>query len=91
MAPCTPTKQARILQLRDPHFGKPMEIGRIMHLDCRTVARNLKIVQETGDFYYRTPQPGRPCLLTSRDLRHAELALARGSARDATDPAPALL
>ena len=71
MAPCTPTKRARILQLRDPRFGKPKtltEIGRIMHLDRCTVARNLKIVQETGDFYYRTPRPGRPRLLTSRDL-----------------------
>ena len=87
MAPCTPTKQAHILQLCDPRFGKPKtltEIGRIMHLDRCTMAQNLKIAQETGDFYYHTPWPGRPHLLTSRDLQHAELALARGSARDAT-------
>ena len=67
MAPCTPTKRARILQLRDPRFGKPKtltEIGHIMHLNRRTVAQNLKIVQETGDFYYCTPWPGRPHLLT---------------------------
>ncbi|RPD79446.1 hypothetical protein L226DRAFT_423689, partial [Lentinus tigrinus ALCF2SS1-7] len=38
---------------------------------------------KTGDFYYHAPWPGRPHLLTPRNLRHAEVALANRSAQDA--------
>ena len=88
MTVCTPSKRAHILALRDRRFGKPMsfrKIGSLLGMDSSTVFRNYKVVKQTGDVYYRPPKSGRPRKLSSRDLRHAEIILSRGSARDGVD------
>lgn len=88
MTVCTPTKRAHILALRDSRFGQPMsfrKIGSILGIPHNTAWRNWKAVTQTGDFYAYKPRPGRPHKFSERDARHAEIALASGSARDATD------
>ena len=88
MTICTPTKRARILALRDTRFHKPMsfrKIGSILGLPRNTVYQNWKSVTKTGDCYAYKTRPGRPRKFSERDARHAEIALANGSARDATD------
>ncbi|TFK77798.1 hypothetical protein K466DRAFT_446771, partial [Polyporus arcularius HHB13444] len=52
--------------------------------DRRTIGCNLKIVHKTSDFYYHAPRPGQRHLLTPRDVCDAEVALANGSAWDAS-------
>ena len=63
MVVCTPTKLARIHDFRDPRFGKPKSftaIGQVLGIDRRTVARNLRMVAESKDNYFRPSRPGRP-------------------------------
>ena len=86
-AVCTPTKVTRIRDFLNPHLAKPRsftEIGHILGIDRRTVARNYERVKRTGDCYSRPSKPGRPRLLTPRDVRRAKIALAQGVAPDAT-------
>ena len=61
------------------------KIGSILGIPYNTAWRNWKAVAQTGDFYAYKPRPGRLREFSERDTRHAEIALASGSARDATD------
>lgn len=84
MVLCTPTKKARIVLYREQ--GKSFtDIGHILGIDRRTVARNWACVHDTHDYYAMKSKSGRPKRLDCRALRRAARAITSGFARDATD------
>ncbi|EIW62920.1 uncharacterized protein TRAVEDRAFT_98646, partial [Trametes versicolor FP-101664 SS1] len=60
-------------------------IARATGHDRKTIRKTLKRVEETGTLHHDLPRPGRPRILTPRDINHLKLALARGEVANATD------
>ena len=84
MTKCTPTKKARIFQMRQ--LGTEFtDIANQLNLDVSTVRQNYKKVRKTEDFYAKPSRPGRPRVLGPRALRCAEQAITSGQARDGAD------
>lgn len=84
MAPCTPTKRARIVQMHDRGMTFN-DIARDLGLHPSTVSRNYAKFHKKHDYYRKTGAGGRPRLLNARDLRHAEQEIVSGHARDGAD------
>ncbi|KAL1937205.1 hypothetical protein VTO73DRAFT_14458 [Trametes versicolor] len=81
-------KRARILGLRYPSSGTPTSISAIARAtghDRKTIRKTLKRVEQTSTLQHDLPHPGRPRILTPRDINHLKLALARGEVANATD------
>ncbi|KAF8064147.1 hypothetical protein FPV67DRAFT_1420424 [Lyophyllum atratum] len=87
MVACTPTKKARILEMKAQ--GKPfLEIGNALGIHPTTASRNYDKLMEQGenpDFYTKTPIPGRPRALSPHAERRAKRAITSGECSDATD------
>jgi len=87
MVVCTPTKKARIIQLRKQGW-KFRDIGADIGLERSVVSRNYnKLVKKGGepDFYHTEAIPGRPKVITPHGERRAERLIKSGECRDATD------
>lgn len=84
MVQCTPTKKARIVQMRASGQKFP-DIANILGLHPSTVRRNWAKVHQTKDFYAKPTRTGRPRLLSPRSLRRAEREITSGRVRDGSD------
>ncbi|KZP24105.1 hypothetical protein FIBSPDRAFT_705446, partial [Athelia psychrophila] len=84
MVNCTPTKKARILDMRND--GKQFsEIGTKLGLDPSTVSHNYAKMVKNPDPYAKAPGRGRPTKVDPRKLRRAVRACDSGTAVDATN------
>lgn len=85
MAPhLTPTKKAKMWLLHEQ--GKTnREIAKSLGFDRRTIDRAILSYAAHPDPYYKVPVPGRPRVLSERDVREARILLKRGGARDGED------
>ena len=80
----TSTKRARIFSPKNLKFNNS-QIASQLGIHPSTVSCTLRKWADQPNFYAKTPIPGRPRLLSDQDIRHAEIALGKGEARDATD------
>jgi len=87
MVTCTPTKKARIMQLRKQGW-KFKDIGNEIGLESSVVSRNYNKLIKKGphpDLYHHEPIPGRPKIITPHAERRAVRLITSGECRDATD------
>ncbi|KZS91398.1 hypothetical protein SISNIDRAFT_414012, partial [Sistotremastrum niveocremeum HHB9708] len=84
MVVTTPTKRARITELKDLGLSD-REVGRRIGVDHKTVGRVYREHRVKHDFYNIPRRCGRPHRLSKADARQATMYLARGHAQDAAD------
>lgn len=84
MVVCTPTKIARVIQMRDQ--GDTFdEIADQLLILKSAACRNYHKYKGTDNYHYREPKPGRPRKLSDHHCRLAVRKIRGGQARDASD------
>lgn len=84
MVPCTPTKRSRIYVLKE--FGwSNAQIARDLGISPQTVTRHWNRIKDNANFYQEIPRPGRPRLLSDREVRVACREITSGQCRTAAD------
>lgn len=84
MPKLTPTKKAKLWTMyKNGH--KAGDIAPKLGYHPSTIRRNYAKLQQNLDFYTKPAQTGRPHILSPRSLRHTEMLIKSGKARDAAD------
>ena len=78
----TPTKRARIVQLRELNFSF-REIGQELGIDHSTALRTFKKYHQSHDFYAKESKSGCPRMFTAQDQRLAARKIRSGAISDA--------
>ncbi|KAL1942278.1 hypothetical protein VTO73DRAFT_6342 [Trametes versicolor] len=84
MPELTPTKKAKLWTMYE-NGRKTGDIAAELGYHPSTIRRNYAKLQENLDFYTKPTRTGRPRILSPRSLRHAEMLIKSGKARDAAD------